>query len=188
MLYLTLFWEFFVTGLFSIGGGMATLPFLYSMADRHPEWFTREMLADMIAVSESTPGPVGINMATYAGYRAGSVLGAAAAVAGIVFPSLVVIIIIARLLNRYSENKYVKNVFKSLRPASAALISAAVLTVLLQAIPLGTLLESGRWGWVDTKSVLLFAALLAATNIKPLKKLHPMVYIAVAAGAGILFM
>ena len=75
MLYLQLFWEFFKTGLFAIGGGMATLPFLYDMADK-TGWFTRAQLADMIAVSESTPGPIGVNMATYVGFLTGGVLGA----------------------------------------------------------------------------------------------------------------
>ena len=77
MLYLQLFWEFFKTGLFAIGGGMATLPFLYDMADK-TGWFTRAQLADMIAVSESTPGPIGVNMATYVGFLTGGVLITAA--------------------------------------------------------------------------------------------------------------
>ena len=78
MLYLQLFWEFFKTGLFAIGGGMATLPFLYDMADK-TGWFTRAQLADMIAVSESTPGPIGVNMATYVGFLTGGVPGAVTA-------------------------------------------------------------------------------------------------------------
>lgn len=67
MIYLRLFWEFFKTGLFSVGGGLATLPFIYDMSDR-TGWFTYQQIADMVAVSESTPGPIGVNTATYVGY------------------------------------------------------------------------------------------------------------------------
>ena len=93
MLYLQLFWEFFKTGLFAIGGGMATLPFLYDMADK-TGWFTRAQLADMIAVSESTPGPIGVNMATYTGFTTAGIPGSLVATLGLVLPSIVIIIII----------------------------------------------------------------------------------------------
>ena len=82
MLYLQLFWEFFKTGLFAVGGGLATLPFLQDMADR-TGWFTHAQLADMLAVSESTPGPIGVNMATYVGFTTGGIGGALVAAAGI---------------------------------------------------------------------------------------------------------
>ena len=76
MTLLLLFFEFFKTGLFAVGGGMATLPFLYDMLGRHPDWFTASQLADMIAVSESTPGPIGVNMATYVGFETSGIPGA----------------------------------------------------------------------------------------------------------------
>ena len=90
MIYLRLFYEFFKTGLFAIGGGLATLPFLSDMADR-TGWFTQAQLADMLAVSESTPGPVGVNMATYVGFETGGILGAVVATLGLVAPSVIVI-------------------------------------------------------------------------------------------------
>ena len=123
-IYFTLFWEFFKTGLFAIGGGMATLPFLSSMAERFP-WLTQEQLANMIAVSESTPGPLGINCATYAGYNAAGVPGAIIASISEVLPSYIIILIISKMLRRFSQSKYVSFAFGGLRPAATGLIAAA---------------------------------------------------------------
>ena len=97
MNFLTLFFEFFKTGLFAVGGGMATLPFLYDMAGRHPEWFTAAEVADMLAVSESTPGPIGVNMATFAGYKMGGIVGALVATLGLITPSVIVLLLVAGL-------------------------------------------------------------------------------------------
>ena len=110
-MYLRLFWEFFKTGLFAVGGGMATIPFLYDMSDK-TGWFTHQDLANMIAVSESTPGPIGVNMATYVGYVTGmgeggighAILGAVTATAGLVLPSLIVILIVAAMLKRFRNS------------------------------------------------------------------------------------
>ena len=107
MIYLQLFWEYFKTGLFAVGGGMATIPFLYDMSDK-TGWFTHQDLANMIAVGESTPGPIGVNMATYVGYVTGmkqggiaqAILGAVTASFGLVLPSLIVILIVAAMLKR----------------------------------------------------------------------------------------
>ena len=110
MLYLRLFWEFFKTGLFAVGGGMATLPFLYSMSDT-TGWFTHAQLADMIAVSESTPGPIGVNMATYVGFTAAGIPGAVIATLGLITPSIIIILIIARVLAAFRQNKYVDAAF-----------------------------------------------------------------------------
>ena len=115
MLYLQLFYEFFKTGLFAIGGGLATLPFLYDMADKYP-WFTRTDLANMIAVSESTPGPIGVNMATYVGFTTGGILGSIIATCGLVLPSLIIIIIIAKFLESFQDNRFVQSAFYGLRP------------------------------------------------------------------------
>ena len=97
MIYLSLFWEFFKTGLFATGGGMATLPFLYRMSETKG-WFTAAQLADMVAVSESTPGPIGVNMATYVGFTTAGIPGSLIATIGLVTPSIIVILIIARIL------------------------------------------------------------------------------------------
>ena len=106
MLYLHLFWEFFKTGLFAVGGGLATLPFLQDMADR-TGWFTRAQLADMLAVSESTPGPIGVNMATYVGFTTGGAGGALIATLGLVTPSVIVILIVAAFLKAFRDSKWV---------------------------------------------------------------------------------
>ncbi len=110
MIYLQLFYEFFKTGLFAVGGGLATLPFLYDMADR-TGWFTRPQLADMLAVSESTPGPIGVNMATYVGFITCGIPGAIISTLGLVTPSVIVILIIAAFLKAFRHNRYVEAAF-----------------------------------------------------------------------------
>ena len=114
MLYLQLFWEFFKTGLFAVGGGLATLPFLQDMADR-TGWFTHAQLADMLAVSESTPGPIGVNMATYVGFTTGGIGGALVATIGLVTPSVIVILIVAAFLKSLSRQQVGQR--RVLRPA-----------------------------------------------------------------------
>ncbi|MBR2547115.1 MAG: chromate transporter [Eubacterium sp.] len=128
MIYLQLFWEFFKTGLFAIGGGLATLPFLQDMAVR-TGWFTTDQLTDMLAVSECTPGAIGINMATYAGFQTAGVPGAVCSTIGIITPSIIVVVIVAGILKKFQDNRYVQALFYGLRPASAGLIGAACIGV-----------------------------------------------------------
>ncbi|MGM9545146.1 MAG: chromate transporter, partial [Vescimonas sp.] len=130
MIYVKLFYEFFKTGLFAIGGGLATLPFLSDMADR-TGWFTQAQLADMLAVSESTPGPVGVNMATYVGFETSGVLGAVVATLGLVTPSVIVILIVASFLKAFRSNRFVDAAFYGLRPASTAMVASAGIGVVL---------------------------------------------------------
>ncbi|MBQ2071135.1 MAG: chromate transporter [Oscillospiraceae bacterium] len=189
MILLRLFWEFFKTGLFAVGGGMATLPFLYDMSAR-TGWFTQARLADMIAVSESTPGPIGVNMATYVGFETAGIPGAVVATLGLICPSIIIIILIARVLKQFRESKTVDAVFYGLRPCSIALIAAAGLLVARVTFLNQDALAAGfnpaellRW-----KELLLAAVLLVLTRfVKPLKKLHPVVFIAISAAVGILF-
>ena len=182
MLYVKLFWEFFQTGLFAVGGGMATLPFLYSISDR-TGWFTHQQLADMIAVSESTPGPIGVNMATYSGYITAGIPGAIISTTGLITPSIIVILLVAAFLNAFHENKYVNAVFYGLRPASSAMITAAGL-ILARVVFFGGAFTNP----VNIKAVILAVVLLVCTHVVSLtKKLHPVVWIVVAAIAGILF-
>ncbi len=185
MIYLSLFYEFFKIGLFAIGGGLATLPFLSKLA-AVTGWFTQAELADMIAISESTPGPIGINMATYAGFKAAGVLGAVTATLGEVLPSIIIVLIVARFLRSFSENKTVKAVFYGLRPASVGLITAAGYTVLKIALlntklfeESGNFLQLFRW-----ESLLLGVAIYFI--IKKWKP-HPVVSIAISAAVGIVF-
>ncbi len=189
MILLQLFWEFFKTGLFAVGGGMATLPFLYDISSR-TGWFTEAKLADMIAVSESTPGPIGVNMATYVGFETAGVLGSVVATLGLICPSVIIILMIARVLKQFRNNKTVDAVFYGLRPCSIALIAAAGLLVAkitflnLEAYGAG----GGFAGLMRWKAVILAALLLVLTRgVKPLKKLHPVVFIAASAVIGIVF-
>ena len=189
ILYLRLFWEFFKTGLFAVGGGMATLPFLYSMSDA-TGWFTHGQLADMIAVSESTPGPIGVNMATYVGFETGGIPGAVIATLGLVTPSIIVILIIAKALAAFRQNKYVDAAFYGLRPCSVALIAAAGLLVVKLALFHFDALGGGA-GWfkefVNWKALALAAVLLVLTRyFKPVRKLHPVVFILGSALVGVL--
>lgn len=179
---LTLCLEFFKTGLFAVGGGLATLPFLTQMQARYG-WFTAAELANMIAVSESTPGPIGVNMATYVGFAHGGVVSALVATLSLVFPSLVIICLIAGVLEKFQRNKPVQDAFAVIRPAVTGLIAAAGLSVAKIA-----LLREGQTGLaqIDWIAVALFAVIFAATQWKPLRKLHPVVFIAVGAAVGVL--
>jgi len=194
MTYLLLYWEFFKTGLFAIGGGMATLPFLKTMGEAYG-WFTYGELMNILAVSESTPGPIGINMATYVGYIVGGIPGAVIATLGEVTPSIIVILIVAAVLKSFRENKYVNRAFYGLRPASAALIGAACVAVVLEVL---TGIEEVGQGLVhsyrivetlrDWRGLVLAAVLLLLTNrVKKVKDLHPVVFIGISAVVGILF-
>ena len=193
--YLQLFWEFFKTGLFAIGGGMATLPFLRDIGET-TGWYTYADLMNMLAVSESTPGPIGINMATYVGFTVAGVPGAIVATLGEVAPSIIVIVIIAALLKNFRDNQYVNKAFYGLRPASTGLIAAAGLTVILEVLlhmstttADGNILRGFSWaGTVSGRGLILAAALLVLTNwVKPTKNLHPIVFIGLSAVVGIVF-
>lgn len=196
MTCLLLFYEFFKTGLFAVGGGLATLPFLYDMAARHPEWFTVSQLADMLAVSESTPGPVGINMATYVGYTVAGVPGAIIATIGEVTPSIVVILIVAAMLAKFRDSKAVADAFYGLRPASTGLIGAACAGVMLQVIAGITSASAGesllmKFSWdgaINWRGIVLALALLFFTRcVKKTKDLHPIVFIGISAVIGVVF-
>ena len=183
MIYLQLFWEFFKTGLFAIGGGLATLPFLNDMADR-TGWFTRADLANMLAVSESTPGPIGVNMATYVGYTTGGVLGSLVATLGLITPSIGVILLVAMFLKAFRENRFVDAAFYGLRPASTAMVAAAGIGVVEL-----TLVRTGQMGWdfFCLPAIALAAVLLVLTRWVPkVKNWHPIVFIAISAAVGIL--
>ncbi len=196
MIYLQLFWEFFKTGLFSVGGGMATIPFLQNIAEK-TGWFNSAQLADMIAVAESTPGPLGVNTATYVGYTTGlplggigaGILGSVIATLGLITPSIIVITIIAYFLEKFRTNKYVDAAFYGLRPASVGLIGAAGISIVLlsffQVSKIGDLLTSFH---LDIRHILLAALVLVLTRyVKKTKKLHPIYFIVMSAVIGIVF-
>ena len=189
MIFLRLFWEFFKTGLFAVGGGMATLPFLYDISTR-TGWFTHAMLADMVAVSESTPGPIGVNMATYVGFTTAGIPGAVIATLGLITPSVIIILLIARALKAFKSNPLVEAGFYGLRPCSIGLIAAACYLVIKIALfnP-EVYAETGRLADLfNVKAIALAAVLLVCTRcVKKLKGLHPVFFILASALVGIVF-
>lgn len=189
MIYLQLFWEYLKAGLFAVGGGMATIPFLYEISDR-TGWFTHLQLADMLAISESTPGPVGVNMATYVGYTVRGIPGALTATFGLVLPSVVIILIVAKILKKIKGNRFVDAAFYGLRPASTAMIAAAGVTVMkIALLNLEQYRQSGLFADVFRwKAIVLALIVFVFSNlVKKTKKLHPIVFILFSALAGVIF-
>lgn len=183
--YIELFSEFFRTGLFAVGGGMATLPFLKDMASRH-DWFTLPELTDMIAVAESTPGPIGVNMATYAGYHAGGFIGSFIATFALVLPSFIIMLLLSRVLERFHENRFAVSVLSVLRPASVGLVASAVLSVMSSIlIDSQALSDVGLAAAVSLPTLLLFGVLFLLCLRK--KDIHPLVLISLGAAVGLLF-
>ena len=179
---LDLFFSFFKIGLFAVGGGPATIPYLMDLTETK-DWYTMKELTNMIAISESTPGPLGINMATYAGFTTAGITGGIIATLGLVTPSVIVIIIIARFLNNFSENRYVKAAFFGIRPAVTALIAMAVYNLCKVSLFVET--DAGLSPAVKT-IVLAIIAFFAMQN-KELKKLHPACWLLAAAVIGVVF-
>lgn len=200
MIYLQLFFEFAKAGLFAIGGGLATLPFLQDISLR-TAWYTSDQLADMIAVSECTPGPIGVNMSTYTGYTVAGIPGAIIATLGLIFPSIIVIIIVARILKAFQDNRYVKAAFYGLRPASTGLIAAACLGVCQIALFNEGALKSlkSAISGIRYPALILAVVLWLLMNLGTFKKLkgnkvlakisklHPVVFLAASAIIGIIF-
>ena len=180
--------EFFKTGLFAVGGGLATLPFLYEIGEK-TGWFNAQDVLNLLAVSESTPGPIGINMSTYVGFITSGVPGAVIASLSLAAPCVIVILLIAAFLKNFRENPLVKSAFYGLRPASTGLIASAGLSVLLVALVRnGAAMSFDVLSWVNWKAVVLMAVLLYLTRVcKKTKKLHPIVFIGISAAAGVLF-
>ena len=178
MTLLTLCWEFFKTGLFSIGGGLATLPFLFEMGERYG-WYTVSDLTNMVAVSESTPGPIGVNMATYVGSSVCGIPGGILATLSLIIPSIIVILIIARILEKFSESKLVKDVFYGLRPAVVGMLFASVLSVFESSLFNGDFLSG-----VVFSHLALFAVLVL--GVFKIKK-HPILFIGIGAVVGMIF-
>ena len=184
MIYLQLFWEFLKIGLFAVGGGMATLPFLQDLAEK-TGWYSQSLITDMIAISESTPGPIGINMATYVGCNVAGFLGGVVATMGEILPAIVIVVTVSRYLEKFRGSKLVDAAFYGLRPAVTGLIAAAGISVVQVAMfhfdlyrQTGVPMDA-----FDLKKIVFFVVAFAA--IKKFK-LHPVVYIACAAVVGIL--
>ena len=169
MIFLLLFVEFFKIGLLAVGGGLVTIPFLFDLSNKYG-WFSTSELADMIAVSESTPGPIGVNMATYAGFNAADILGGAVATLGLITPSVIIIILVAKLMEKYSCNVRVKTLLEGLRPAVLGLILFSVI-------------EIAKITITNNTNILFFVAFLAMIR---LWKKSPLFYLGISALLGIM--
>ncbi|MDR0998562.1 MAG: chromate transporter [Treponema sp.] len=179
MKLLFLFVQFFKIGLFSIGGGYATLPFLYELADNY-DWLSREDVGNMLAVAQSLPGAIGVNLAAYTGFRYAGIPGGFMSALGLVSPSIIIIIIVARLLSAFKQNKTMAALFAGFRPAGAGLLSAAAfaaVAVSLYVPDWQIWYQALRW-----REAALFAVLFFL--IVKFRK-HPVLYIAAAGIAGI---
>ena len=169
MIYFHLFWEFFKIGLFSFGGGYATIPFLYHLSKVY-NWYSIDELTHMVAVASITPGPVGINVATFAGLRSAGIFGSALATASEMLPSLFLVIIVSKLLRKFSDNFYVKSTIESLKPISCALLTSVAIGLLKPEIK-------------DIKAMILLAFLLI---LSWKSKKDPLFYILIAAFIGVI--
>lgn len=186
MILIRLFFEFFCVGLFAVGGGLATVPFLTDMGTR-TGWFSLDELTNMIAVSESTPGPLGVNMASYVGYATAGIPGSFVATLGLVTPCIVIILLVAAFLKKFRGNATVESVFYGLRPASTGLIAAAgwaVICLSLIQVTYNTSIPSIN---IQFSALLLACAIFTLTHLKWTKKCHPVIWIIVSACAGIIF-
>lgn len=170
MTYFILALEFFKIGLFAVGGGLVTVPFLYDLTEQY-DWFTAKELTDMIAVSQSTPGPVGINMATYAGYKAAGVWGSLLATLSLVTPSVIVVYFISKILTKWKDNPNVLRVLGGIRPAVLALILFAGWDIAKESI-------------VNYQTAGLLALLVVAMRFY---KKSAIFYIIISAVAGLIF-
>ena len=184
MTFLKLFIEFFKIGLFAIGGGPATIPFLQDLARSDYDWFNTEELGVMIAIAESTPGPIGVNMATYAGFSAAGILGGITATLGLIMPSVIVILLVAKALDKFSQNKYVASAFYGLRPAVCALIAVAAVEVFKTSLLNLDLFAKTKsfLTLINWEHAILFVIIFGANKKF---KLHPLFIILLSAVCGI---
>ena len=182
MIYLTLYLEFFKIGLFAVGGGLATIPFLTDLASKY-NWYTTAELTNMIAISESTPGPIGVNMATYVGFTVGGIPGAITTTLGLITPSIIIILIVARILTSFRNNKYVNNTFEALRPAVTGLIASAAFQVFQAAFLTAQPETLNFFSYINLPAVIMFVPLFIY-QYKTNK--HPIIVIAIACVLGII--
>lgn len=185
MIYLILFFEFFKVGLFALGGGLAALPFLQDLIVKY-NWMTAEELLNMIAVSESTPGAIGINTATFIGFNTADITGGIIATAGLAAPSFIIIIIIAHYFRKINHHPLVKSAFSGIRPAVAGLIASAAFQLGKGGLFNLAKLQFNQkiYQFFNYKSLILLIIIFAAVRIF---KKHPINYIISAALIGIIF-
>ena len=176
MIYLDLFWTFFKIGLFTFGGGYAMLPLIQSEVIEHG-WMDTTSIVNFVAVAESTPGPFAVNISSYIGRITGGIGGAVCATSGVILPSFIIILIVAKFYERFRQSKLVEGAMSGLRPAAIGLIAASLLSIgktVFQPIP--------DTGWLPTA---ISAALFLIMSFMAFKKKHPILIIAISAAVGI---
>ncbi len=178
-----LFFEFFKAGLFAVGGGLATVPFIREMGAAYG-WITEAEIANIIAIAESTPGPIGVNAATYVGFLVCGIPGAILATIGLVTPSVIIIILVAKAIKKYSDSHLVQSLFKSLRPAAIGLITAAGFSLLLTSLGVKAnfLRFSFTANWYSLLKLGIYGVFTFFAFWKKTAKIHPLFYI-LAGGA-----
>ncbi len=172
MIYWQLFWNFFNIGVFSFGGGYATLPFLYHISETY-NWYSFDDLSNMIAVSSITPGPIGINMATFAGFKTAGILGSLLATASIILPSLIFVILISKVLKKFRENIYVDSIIYVLKPLGCGLLTAVGVNMFLNDF----LTENINLFNIGFLTILILISLH--------KKFNPLFYLGISAIYGV---
>ena len=185
MIYLQLCFEFFKTGLFAIGGGLVTIPFLSEMGEKYG-WFTSQELANMFAISESTPGPIGINMATYVGYKVAGVLGSIVATFSEVAPAIIIIIIVSKILIKFKESEYIKTAFKGLRPVVFGFILSAFVSIFTTSVILLDKYKETN-NFVSMFDIRLIGIFLLILLLNTKWKIHPIFYVLLSGLLGIVF-
>ena len=185
MIYLELFLSFLKVGCFAFGGAYGAIPLIREVVLSHG-WMDQQALTTMIAISESTPGPIAVNIATYAGYNTAGYLGGVCATMGLVFPAIVLMTIVAKFITAFRGNKYIDRAFYGLRPCVLALIMSALIgiakvTLLYEGATLATLMTAINW-----RAVGIFSLVVVLQNVNKLKKLHPVVFLSLSAVLGII--
>lgn len=180
MIYLQLFLNFLKIGTFTIGGGMAMIPLISNMLLEN-NWISSDLLIKFIAISESTPGPFAINIATFVGYNIGGFFGAFVCNLGLFLPSFFIILLIFKFFDKFMKNTYLKNAFTALRPAVIGLIAAAFFT-----IGYSSFFAKGYVKIESLIGIILTITIIILMQVKKLKKIHPIFFILISAGLGIL--
>ena len=183
MIYLELFLQFLQIGAFTFGGGLVILKFVQDAVLANG-WITDpNLFINFVAISESTPGPFAVNIATYVGNEMGGILGAFCATLGVVLPSFVIILIVAKCYDRFKNNFYVQNAMNGLKPAAVGLIAAAVLSFFLTVFfPAGLTLSV-----FSTLNFWVALAIFSSATLLAFRKVHPVFIIALSAVCGILY-
>jgi len=186
MIFFELFINFFFIGLTSIGGGLSTIPLMTEILTSRG-WMIQTEIIDMIAISEMTPGPIGINMATYAGNKTAGILGGVSATLGLVAPSIIIIIIVAHFYTKYRDNEYVSRTMKIIRPVVTGLIAAVCANLaVISLLNIELARESGSFLQIFNIMPILIGIIVFIANFK--FKVHPVILIVSSAVIGIILM